>query len=148
VLTDGVDHGSRMSLERAIESALRADTMVYSIYFPGQEGSGGGSIWGRRGGGWPGSGDSSEEGKQVLERLSRQTGGRMFEVSGRQSIDQIYAQIQDELRNQYNLGYTPDRAAGGSEYRRIHVTTRRRDLRVQARESYYTSRQSAAKPVQ
>ncbi|HEV2020986.1 MAG TPA: VWA domain-containing protein [Terriglobales bacterium] len=154
VLTDGVDHGSKMSLERAIESALRADTMVYSIYFAGQEGPGGGGIsgpWGggRRGGGWPGSGDSSADGKQVLERLSRQTGGRMFEASNRQSIDQIYAQIQDELRNQYNLGYTPDRAAdGGSEYRRIRVTTTRKDLKVQARESYYASRQMGAKPGQ
>jgi VWFA-related protein len=145
VLTDGVDHGSQMSLDRAIESALRADTMVYSIYFPGQEGGGGGIFgpWGGRGG------DSSAHGKDVLQRLSRQTGGRMFEVSNRQSIDRIYAQIQDELRNQYNLGYTPDRdAEGASEYRRIRVTTRRRDLKVQARERYYASRQKDSKPGQ
>jgi len=147
VLTDGVDHGSKMSLERAIESALRADTMVYSIYFPGQEGGGGG-IFGPWGGG-RGGGDSSAHGKDVLQRLSYQTGGRMFEVSNRQSIAQIYAQIQDELRNQYNLGYTPDRdAESASEYRRIRVTTTRRDLKVQARESYYASRRKDAKPGQ
>ncbi len=143
VLTDGVDHGSQMSLERAIESALRADTMVYSIYFPGQEGGGGGIF-----GPW-GGGDSSAHGKDVLERLSHQTGGRMFEVSRRQSIDQIYAQIEDELRSQYNLGYTPDREAqGASEFRRIRVTTTRKGLKVQARESYYASRQKDAKPRQ
>lgn len=143
VLTDGVDHGSQMSLERAIESALRADTMVYSIYFPGQEGGGGGIF-----GPW-GGGDSSAHGKDVLQRLSRQTGGRMFEVSNRQSIAQIYAQIEDELRSQYNLGYTPDRAAqGASEYRRIRVTTTRKDLKVQARESYYASRQKDPRPGQ
>jgi VWFA-related protein len=153
VLTDGVDHGSMMSLDRAIESALRADTMVYTVYFPGQEGGGGGIFgpWGggRSGGGWPGGGDSSEDGKRVLQRLSRETGGRMFEVSRRQSIGQIYAQIEDELRSQYNLGYTPDRAAdGGSEYHRIHVTTTRKDLKVQARESYYASRRPGPKPGQ
>jgi len=151
VLTDGVDHGSMMSLDRAIESALRADTMVYTIYFPGQEGSASrGGIFGPWGGGWPGPrNDSSADGKRVLERLSRQTGGRMFEVSRRQSIGQIYAQIQDELRSQYNLGYTPDRAGeGGSEYHRIHVATTRKDLRVQARESYYASRRRDARPGQ
>jgi len=124
VLTDGVDHGSRLSLERAIESALRADTMVYTIYFEGEEGGGGITIngpWGggrRGGGGWPFpriGGGSSSDGKRVLERLSRETGGRMFVVSRSEPIAQIYRQIQDELRNQYNLGYTPDRPAGAGE---------------------------------
>src|SRR5689334_19843797 len=40
VLTDGVDHGSKMSLESAIETAQRADTIVYSIYYPGRESGG------------------------------------------------------------------------------------------------------------
>jgi VWFA-related protein len=70
VLTDGVDHGSKMSLERAIESAQRADTMVYSIYFAGREGGdrqGGmtGPLGGGRrggGGGWPGSGGGGRSG--------------------------------------------------------------------------------------
>jgi hypothetical protein len=39
-------------------------------------------------------------------------------------------------------------AGGGSEYRRIHVTTTGKDLKVQAKESYYASRQMAAKPGQ
>jgi VWFA-related protein len=163
VLTDGVDHGSKMSLERAIETAQRADTMVYSIYFAGQEGGdrhfGMGGPWGgggRRGSGWPGggggypggrtdprgSGPTSEDGKKVLERLSRETGGRMFAVSKKEPVDQIYRQIEDELRNQYNLGYTPDRPAEGSaDYRRIHVTAKPKDLTVQAREGYYPSHQ-------
>ena len=169
VLTDGVDHGSKMSLERAIETAQRADTMVYSIYFAGQEGgdrhTGFGGPWGgghRRGGGWPGggggwpggrtdprsSGPSSEDGKKVLERLSRETGGRMFVVSRKEPVDQIYRQIEDELRNQYNLGYTPDRAAeGSSDYRRIRVTAKSKDLTVQAREGYYPGRQVNAQLV-
>ena len=50
VLTDGVDHGSKESLESAIESAQRADTLVYSILFSGDEGGGGG---GRGGFGGP-----------------------------------------------------------------------------------------------
>jgi VWFA-related protein len=179
VLTDGVDHGSKTSLEHAVETAQRANTMVYSIYYAGQEsggrhaGMGGGYPGGgRRGGGWPGGGGvgwpgggrypgggypgggrtspgprvSSEDGKKVLERLSRETGGRMFVVSKKDTIDHIYSQIEEELRNQYNLGYTPDRAADqGSEYRHIRVTTKQKDLTVQAREGYYPSQQVVAK---
>jgi len=161
VLTDGVDHGSKMSLERAIETAQRADTMVYSIYFAGREGgdrhTGMSGPWGggRHGGGWPGGGGrtgprpsdtSSEEGKKILERLSWETGGRMFVVSRKEPIAQIYRQIEDELRNQYSLGYTPDRAAADtSDYRHIHLATRQKDLTVQAREGYYASHQVDAK---
>lgn len=162
VLTDGVDHGSKLSLDRAIETAQRSDAIVYSIYFEGQEGGfqrpagplGGGRRGGRwpgGGGGWPGGGggryprptaEPSVDGKKVLERLSRETGGRMFVVSKKEPIEKVYAQIQDELRNQYSLGYTPDRAADdSSDYRHIHVAVKQHDLTVQAREGYYASRQ-------
>ena len=152
VLTDGVDHGSKLSLDRAIEASQRSDTMVYCIYFEGDEGGGGrmGPVWGggrRGGGGWPfpQGGGSSSDGKRILERLSRETGGRMFVVSRSEPIDQIYRQIQDELRNQYSLGYSPDRPAeAGSEYRHIRVSTRRSDLKVQYRDGYYASRQVTA----
>ena len=49
----------------------------------------------------------------------------------------IYSQIEEELRNQYNLGYTSDKAAGSGEYRRIQLNARRKDLVVQTREGYY-----------
>jgi VWFA-related protein len=163
VLTDGVDQGSKMSLERAIESAQRADAVVYSILFAdpdayrGQGGWGGGGgtngPWGRHGGSYPGGHpprspqprEEHTDGKKVLERISKETGGRMFEVSKKQTVDQIYQQIQDELRNQYNLGYTPDRAGDGPEYHKIHVATKQKDLVVQARDGYYSARPRESK---
>jgi VWFA-related protein len=147
ILSDGVDNASRISLERAIESAQRADTMVYSILFADQEAYGGGfgggmggGGWGRRGGGYPRypqprSGQSTADGKKVLERISKETGARMFEVSKKQPIGEIYAHIQEELRNQYSLGYTPDRVEGG--YHKIQLATRQKELIVQARDGYY-----------
>ena len=146
ILSDGVDNASRISLERAIESAQRADTMVYSILFAdtdayggGFGGMGGGGGWGRRGGGYPWPQpqprQSTADGKKVLERISRETGARMFEVSKKQPIGEIYAHIQEELRNQYSLGYTPDRIEGG--YHKIQLATRQKDLIVQARDGYY-----------
>ncbi|HMD30844.1 MAG TPA: VWA domain-containing protein, partial [Candidatus Acidoferrales bacterium] len=98
VLTDGVDHGSKETLEGAVESAQRSDTVVYSILFTGEEGSGrgpGGGGFGGYGGGRHGGGrqqqESRPDGKKVLERLSGETGGRMFQVSKKETIEAIYA---------------------------------------------------------
>jgi len=153
-----------VTLDRAIESAQRADTVVYSILFADRDaygsnggwdrgggGMGGGPYGGRRGGGYPPPRQPQQDhpdGKKILERLSRETGGRMFEVSKKQTVDQIYQQIQDELRNQYNLGYTPDRASDGSEYHKIHVVTKQKDLVVQARDGYYSPRPAPSKAAE
>jgi VWFA-related protein len=177
VLTDGVDHGSRKTLEDAVEAAQRSDTLVYSILFPGVEddhphehhGGGGHGGWGGMGGGWPGGGgtgwpggggnpggggpgggggggghrypeESHEDGKKVLDRISTQTGGRLFEVSKKLPVDQIYAAIEEELRSQYSLGYSPSPADTGAGYHKIHLTTTANDVTVQARDGYYTDR--------
>jgi VWFA-related protein len=76
------------------------------------------------------------DGKKILQRISRETGGSFFEVSKKMSIDDIYDRIQEELRNQYSIGYTSDRQEAGG-YRAIRVTTRQSGYTVQAREGYY-----------
>ena len=153
VLTDGVDHGSKESLETSIESAQRADTLVYSILFSGQEGGGGRGGFGgpRMGGGgmgWPGGGggrrrypqEESVDGKKVLERLSRETGAHMYEVSKKESMEEIYARIEEELRHQYSIGYTPDRPNPGAGYHKIHLAAKQKDLVVQTRDGYYSDK--------
>jgi VWFA-related protein len=140
VLSDGVDHGSKVSLDHAIETAQRADTMVYSILFKDEDhqfgGFGGGPFggMGRHGGGYPQ--EQRPDGKKILERISKETGGRLFEVSKKEPVDQIYNQIADELRYQYELGYTSDRA-DLTGYHKIQLTTKKKDLEVQARDGYY-----------
>ncbi len=150
ILTDGVDQGSKESLNTAIASAQRADTAVYSILFADEDayGSGGRGGYGGHGGyggGGMGRGGPSRypqqerpDGKKVLERISKETGGQLFEVKKKLSIEQIYAQIEEELRNQYSLAYTPDRPGDDSTYHLIHVTVNQKDLIVQAREGYYS----------
>jgi VWFA-related protein len=154
ILSDGVDTGSKVSLDRAIETAQRANTLVYSILYadpeayghqgyPGMGGGGHHGGWGGGGGmGRPSGGGypqqaSHPDGKKVLERISRETGGRFFEVSKKQPIDQIYAQIEQELRNQYSLGYTPTKDVAAPGYHKIMLTATNKDLIVQAREGYY-----------
>jgi VWFA-related protein len=143
LLTDGVDNGSKVPLSEAIESAQRSDTLVYSILFAGEEGQqqpfGGGYGGGRRrSGGFPPAPQRQRpDGRQVLERMSRETGGSFFEVSRKLSIDQIYDRIEEELRNQYNLGFTPDKPDAGSGFRRISVTVKPKGMIVQSRQGYY-----------
>jgi VWFA-related protein len=148
ILTDGVDHGSKESLNTAIASAQRADTAVYSILFADEDayGSGGrggyGGHGGYGGGGRGGGGrypqQDRPDGKKVLERISKETGGQLFEVKKKLPIEEIYAQIEEELRNQYSLAYTPDRPGDDATYHLIHVTVNQKDLIVQAREGYYS----------
>src|SRR5258705_12326857 len=65
--------------------------------------------------------------RRVWNGSQRETGGRVFEVSKKKSVRQIYAQIQEELRNQYSLGYTPDRGgASESGYHKIQVAVKQK----------------------
>jgi len=146
VLSDGVDRGSKETLASAVAAAQRANTLVYSILFADEHPYGGGfggrgmGGMGRHGGGGPGRYPQQErpDGKKILDQISRQTGGRLFEVSKKLPIEQIYSQIQDDLRNQYSLGYTPDRTDATAGYHKIHLTTKQKDLIVQARDGYYS----------
>ena len=75
-----------------------------------------------------------------MQQLAQQTGGRFFEVSKHESIDDIYKTIGEELRNQYNLGFSPDQADAEAGFHKITVTTTQKDLTVQAREGYYSGK--------
>lgn len=139
VLSDGVDHGSKTSLDHAIETAQRSDTMVYSILFKDDEHESSFGGMGRHGG----PQEERPDGKKVLERISKETGGRLFEVSKKEPVDKIYNEIADELRFQYELGYTPDRT-DLTGYHKIHLAAKQKDLEVQARDGYYADRQESA----
>jgi VWFA-related protein len=149
LLSDGVDNGSKVSLTSAIESAQRSDTLVYSIRFADTQGFGnggfgspniglGGGGMGRHGGMGRGENRMPEnrvDGKKILEQISRETGGAYFEVSNKMPLDKIYDRIEEDLRNQYNLGYAPDQPSTG--YHKIHVTTKMKNVVLQARDGYY-----------
>ncbi len=167
ILSDGVDNGSRKSLAGSIEAAQRANEIVYSIYFKGEEphqdnqNRGGFPGGGRHGGGYPGGGggypgggggggsrggggggnENRVDGKKILERISSETGGRMFEVSKKQDLPSIYTQISEELRSQYRLGYTPAEAAAADGYHQVDLTIPKQNkLSVQTRDGYYTGK--------
>src|ERR1700728_2535912 len=125
ILSDGGDNGSDETLASAIEAALRADTIIYSILFSDA------TFYG-------GYGDPG--GKTAMIRLAKETGGSFFEVSKKQSIGQIFEIIEQELRSQYNLGFVSDQPVRISEFRNLQLTTNRKDLVVQARPRYWAQR--------
>ena len=119
LLSDGVDTVSSTPLWRAIEGAQRADTLIYSLCYADRDSD-------RR---------DQARGAAVLRAIAEQTGGRYFKISREQSLEEVYNLIQDELRNQYNLGYIP--TSDGPEYRKIRVSVNRKGLTVQSRDGYY-----------
>ena len=157
LLTDGDDRGSKESLPSAIEAAQRTDTTIYAIYYKGEEqhdrGFGGGGFpgggrgggfpggGGRGGGGYPGGGgrggESRVDGKKILERMADETGGRVYEVTKKMPLTEIYRQIAEELRSQYRLGFTPNNGEAG--YHKLIVDTPKdKKLILQARDGYYS----------
>ncbi|HEY4087050.1 MAG TPA: VWA domain-containing protein [Bryobacteraceae bacterium] len=169
LLTDGVDRGSKESLYSAIQSAQRSGVLVYSIWFTdrtesnrsrpvfggmgggmGRRGGMGGGM-GRNGGGgsrYPAAQRGGADGKKILEQISSETGGGFFEVTKKESISDIYTRIQEELRNQYSIGYVSDQTAGGGSFRHIVLTAKKSGLTVQAPQGYYPAAALAPPPQQ
>jgi len=155
ILTDGVDRGSKESLHEALEAALRADTLIYCILFAEKEeghgngggfggprmgggGMGGGGMGGGRGGGYPRRTEESRpDGKKILEQMAQTSGGRFFEVSKKETLDKIYADLDEELHNQYVLGYSPGKDDATTGYHKLHLTVKQKDTQVQTRDGFY-----------
>lgn len=141
LLTDGEDRGSMETLPDAIASAQRAETVVYAIYFKGEQhgyGGHGGGYGGR--GGYPGGGRGGQnrvDGKKILAQITSETGGRMFEESDKLTFSSIYTQIAEELRSQYRLGYTPDPSMADGFHRIDLTLAKDKKLIVQTRNGYY-----------
>ncbi len=145
MLTDGEDNASKISLSEAISTAERAETLAYSIRIAdeGNTGFGTGGFPGGRGGMGGGRGrgrgpvTEHVDGKKILQEISTKTGASYHEYSKKKPLDQIYGEIEEELRNQYSIGYTSDRPQTEAGFRKIAVTLRDKKYQVRAREGYY-----------
>jgi VWFA-related protein len=119
LVSDGDDNASHVTREEAIEMALRANTIVYTISTN-----------------FPGGGDSDRYDK-VLERIADATGGRAFKPFQLTDVANAFAQIQDDLRSQYELSYHPANFAHDGRYRTIAISATKKGLKVRSRTGYY-----------
>lgn len=159
VFSDGVDRGSKETLNEAIDAAERANVSVYTIYFkgsdqnqnsyPGGMGRHGGMGGGGMGypGGYPGgmgyprfprpSQTPGVDGKKIMQQIATRTGARFFEAKKKENLEEIYNDIAQELRGQYLLTYTPDKVDNDGGYHKISLTAKKEDVVVVTREGYY-----------
>jgi Ca-activated chloride channel family protein len=128
ILSDGGDNGSRRSLAEAIEQAQRADVQVYSILYSMFRGLSGGNT---------GRPPQADPGLEALEKLSESTGGHVFTVSRTMSLREIFAQIADDLRLQYELGYKPPPDTQPNSYHKLELKAKDKKLTVQARKGFF-----------
>ncbi|HEV7699214.1 MAG TPA: VWA domain-containing protein [Pyrinomonadaceae bacterium] len=102
----------------------------------------GGNVGGnRRGGGWGrgggnGSGAEYERGKRYLEGLATNSGGRNFEAQSMYNIDAAFQGIAEELRQQYSVGYYPDKVGQLGDRKQIKIRVMRTNVVVRAKNSY------------
>jgi VWFA-related protein len=131
LLTDGEDTSSRMPLSKAVDEALKADAIIYAI----------------------GIGDNYFDGvdKGVLNKISERTGGRAYFPRNEEDLRSAFAQIQDELRSQYLVAYSPTNKAKDGTYRKVQLEIinperRKENLRLTYRQGYFARSAVDARP--
>lgn len=115
IISDGIDIGSRMSLEAAVREAQTSDAVVYSICYPNEH----------------------EPGCGYLKSLSDPTGGRMFDLASKTPLSEIFRTIEEELRSQYSLGFVPADTVRDGAFHKLQVRVRANGMRVRSRKGYY-----------
>src|SRR5437879_1233056 len=121
ILTDGEDQGSQLKVKDAIEAAQKSDSIVYVLLIADR--------------GFYGLGGYS--GDSAVKKLAGETGGRVIEVGNKtEKLKQAFNQIAQELRSQYNIGYTPINTKLDGTFRRIEIRSKK-GYKVQARSGYY-----------
>jgi Ca-activated chloride channel family protein len=129
VISDGADTLSDHALSDAVESAIRAEAVIYAISTNTD---------------WLSiSGDKPhkmhvEGGDKVLQEFADQSGGRVFYPYKVEDLAQSFVDIGAELRSQYFIAYSPKNPTADGKYRKIEVQADRKGLAVRTRKGYYS----------
>jgi VWFA-related protein len=121
LLTDGLNTASRLDQKEAVDRALAAETVIYSI----------------------GIGNEREGvDRGVLRDLAQRTGGRAFFPDKKFDLNAAFAEIEQELRTQYLLAYSSTNKKRDGAYRKISVEIvnpqlRKEKLEIRHRPGYF-----------
>lgn len=126
LITDGEDQGSRYTIKQAIEAAQKADALVYSFFYVDRQ-------FYRRGGGLMFGGGNAG----ALRQISEDTGGHVFQIDRKMTLQNAFDELNSEMRTQYAIGYTPSNPTKDGSFRKIEIRTGNKDWKVQARKGYY-----------
>jgi len=121
LVTDGEDTSSSVKMKEAIERTWRSEIIVYSVGIGGPMGVDSGT----------------------LKKIAAETGGRAFFPKNLSDLDSAYTQIDEDLRSQYILAYTPANPAKDGTFRTIQVKVKNHtDLTVRHRRGYFAPNKS------
>jgi len=153
LFSNGADRGSKETLNDAIDAADRSNLEIFTIFFKGQQEKSESEFPQHRrpgmGGGWPGSGGgggrrdpeptsaTGVDGKKIMQQIATRTGGHAFEAKKPADLDAIYKLIDEEIRAQYLLTYTPDKADEEGGFHKVELKAKKEDLSVSAPEGFY-----------
>jgi Ca-activated chloride channel homolog len=124
VLSDGADTRSSASHEKALNAALAANATIYTVDM-GQP-AGGSSI--------------ALSAAGALRNFASKSGGRFVATPGGQALREAFAEIVEELSNQYTLGYRPTNRARDGRWREIEVKIERPSVAARTRRGYKLSK--------
>jgi Ca-activated chloride channel homolog len=119
LISDGDDNQSRVYLQEAIKECERAETIIYAISTN-----------------WT---PSRGQGDKVLQELSEQTGGEVFFPPSVEEMATSFKDIEEELRSQYALVYTPADFKVDGSFRTIYLYCYDRKYQVHARKGYFAT---------
>ena len=132
LLTDGGENASHATLDQAIAAAQRGNVPVYAILYSAFEGGvplnyGINAV----------NKLSGDPGEALLKKLTETTGGHVYTVAHGMPLKKIYEAIGNDLRTQYELGYTPPPDLQPNSFHKLEVRTKDKKLTVQARNGFY-----------
>jgi len=143
VMTDGLDNNSTISYKEALDTAVRADAMTYVV--SKTQAVRDRILFDKEMAGYY-DGIPQEvfvQADLALRKLAYETGGRVLYPTNFGQLGNVYAEVLEELRNQYTLGYVSTKTLKDGSYRRIDVNVNAPDIVVSARPGYYAARQPA-----
>ena len=135
IMSDGMDNESLVSYDEALQEAIRSEAAVYVVskteavrqaYEANKRSYYGGIPH-----------EAFVQADLVLRKLAYETGGRVLYPNTFGQLDNIYAEVDEELRNQYTLGYVSTNTIKDGSYRRIDVRVNAPNAVISARPGYY-----------
>jgi Ca-activated chloride channel family protein len=121
LISDGNDNQSRAYIDDAIKMCQRAETIVYAISTN-----------------WT---PSRGKGDDVLQKMAEATGGRAFYPPSIDDIAVGFTSIEEELRSQYALTYTPADFKADGAFRTIYLYANDRRYSVRTKKGYFSPKQ-------
>ncbi|MFH1572653.1 MAG: VWA domain-containing protein [Acidobacteriota bacterium] len=143
IMSDGLDTGSMVSYGEALESVVRAEAAVYVVSKTQAVRD---SILHSKAKAGFYDGVPEQiffQADLALRKLAYETGGRVLYPSSFGQLGNVYAEVDEELRNQYTIGYVSTNTKKDGSYRRIEVLLREPDVVLSARPGYYAPREVA-----